>query len=310
MKFFAVFAAVLALAAGSPYSWSLQELSEALQNPHTNPEYIPYLEHALNQMMEDLHAGKPVAPVAVIMPTASQWTLEELSNALQSPATDPAIVPYLEDALNAMMDALFNGQQIETMPVVIPVELAPVQAGADIITAPVIATPVLPTPVLPAPVLPEMPVPEVPAPEVPAPEVPDPEGSLLPESPEPSPEVVIPGPIILPMPVLPEVQPEPEAVNPGPIVLPMPVLPEVQPEPEVVVPGPIVNPMPVLPVVQPEQVEEQTPQNPNGEIFNDGNVQVIVNGPEQPGVLSSIQSWFQMFLNYFSNGVQTSQQIF
>ncbi|KPJ03272.1 hypothetical protein RR46_06428 [Papilio xuthus] len=172
MKFFAVFAAVLALAAGSPYSWSLQELSEALQNPHTNPEYIPYLEHALNQMMEDLHAGKPVAPVAVIMPTASQWTLEELSNALQSPATDPAIVPYLEDALNAMMDALFNGQQIETMPVVIPVELAPVQAGADIITAPVIATPVLPTPVLPAPVLPEMPVPEVPAPEMPAPEAP------------------------------------------------------------------------------------------------------------------------------------------
>lgn len=46
------------------------------------------------------------------MPTASQWTLEELSNALQSPTTDPAIVPYLEDALNAMMDALFNGQHI------------------------------------------------------------------------------------------------------------------------------------------------------------------------------------------------------
>lgn len=60
MKFFAVFAAVLALAAGSPHAWTLQELSDALQNPHTNPEYIPYLEHALNQMMEELHAGKPV----------------------------------------------------------------------------------------------------------------------------------------------------------------------------------------------------------------------------------------------------------
>ncbi|XP_014361930.2 calphotin-like [Papilio machaon] len=170
MKFFAVFAAVLALAAGSPHTWSLQELSEALQNPHTNPEYIPYLEHALNQIMEDLHAGKPVTPVAVIMPTATQWTLEELSSALQSPATNPAMVPYLEDALNAMMDALFNGQQIETMPVVIPVELAPAQAGGSIVTAPVIATPVLPTPVLPeivapAPVLPS---PEVPAPEAPA----------------------------------------------------------------------------------------------------------------------------------------------
>ncbi|XP_014361941.2 magnetosome-associated protein MamJ [Papilio machaon] len=123
-----------------------------------------------------------------------------------------------------------------------------------------------------------------------APVRPDPEGLPLPESPEPSPEVVIPGPIVLPMPVLPEVQPEPEVVIPGPIVLPMPVLPEVQPEP-------------VL-------VEEEASQNPNGEIFNDGNVQVIVNGPEQPGVLSSIQSWFQMFLNYFSNGVQTTQQIF
>ncbi|KPJ12496.1 hypothetical protein RR48_04391 [Papilio machaon] len=145
-----------------------------------------------------------------------------------------------------------------------------------------------------------------------APVRPDPEGLPLPESPEPSPEVVIPGPIVLPMPVLPEVQPEPEVVIPGPIVLPMPVLPEVQPEPEVVIPGPIVLPMPVLPEVQPEPVlvEEQASQNPNGEIFNDGNVQVIVNGPEQPGVLSSIQSWFQMFLNYFSNGVQTTQQIF
>ncbi|XP_013137172.1 PREDICTED: calphotin-like [Papilio polytes] len=173
MKFFAVFAAVLALAAGSPHAWTLQELSDALQNPHTNPEYIPYLEHALNQMMEELHADKPVAPVAVIMPTASQWTLEELSNALQSPTTDPAIVPYLEDALNAMMDALFNGQHIETMPVVIPVELAPVQAGSPIITAPVIATPVLPTPILPEVVpAPVIPSPEVPAPEVPAPEAP------------------------------------------------------------------------------------------------------------------------------------------
>ncbi|XP_013136990.1 PREDICTED: actin cytoskeleton-regulatory complex protein PAN1-like [Papilio polytes] len=142
------------------------------------------------------------------------------------------------------------------------------------------------------------------------PERPDVEGLPLPELLEPSPEVVVPGPIVLPMPVLPEVQPEPEVV-PGPIIVPMPVLPEEQAEPEVV-PGPIVLPMPVLPIVQPEPevVEESVPQIPNGEIFNDGNVQVIVNGPEQPSVLSSIQSWFQMVLNYFSNGVQTSQQIF
>lgn len=67
MKFFAVFAAVLALAAGTPWSWTLNELSMAIQNPDTNPEYLPYLEHALNQLMEDIFAGKPVVKLYFVL---------------------------------------------------------------------------------------------------------------------------------------------------------------------------------------------------------------------------------------------------
>lgn len=39
-------------------------------------------------------------------------TLQELDQALSSPATNPATVPYLEYALNQYMDALITGQQL------------------------------------------------------------------------------------------------------------------------------------------------------------------------------------------------------
>ncbi|CAH2042561.1 unnamed protein product, partial [Iphiclides podalirius] len=170
MKFFAVFAAVLALAAGAPWSWTLEELSSALQNPETNPEYLPYLEHALNQIMENIYAGNPVTPVAVVMPTTTTWTLEELSAALEDPTTNPALVPYLESALNEIMHALHSGQQISSIPVVIPVGLTPVQVEAPVGPAPAPVSPVIPTPVVPTPVIP---TPVVPTPVLPvAPESP------------------------------------------------------------------------------------------------------------------------------------------
>ncbi|CAG5029580.1 unnamed protein product [Parnassius apollo] len=123
----------------------------------------------------------------------------------------------------------------------------------------------------------------------------------IPVLPEPVPEVV-PMPVLLPEPVLPEV------VAPEPVVLPEPVLPEAT-LPEPVLPEYV--PQPAVSEVEnnPEIIEETAPEIPNGEIFNDGNVQVSVNVPDETGVFTTIQTWLQLFLNYFNNGVQTTQQI-
>lgn len=54
-------------------------------------------------------AGAAVSPI-----TTSEWTLAELSAAIENPATDPATLPYLEQALNEIMDSLMaGGQQVK-----------------------------------------------------------------------------------------------------------------------------------------------------------------------------------------------------
>ncbi|XP_026763136.2 magnetosome-associated protein MamJ-like [Galleria mellonella] len=121
------------------------------------------------------------------------------------------------------------------------------------------------------------------------------------------------------------VEPEPESVPP-PIVLPEPVLPEENPSsiavhPVLVIPDHILNPIDLdpLPIAPPEPEVVETPvevlpvpapQVPDGEIYNDGLVQVTLNAPEESGVLATLQSWLSLAINYFSNGVQTTQQIF
>lgn len=60
MKFFTVFVALLSVAFANPGSWSLNQLSEAIQNPSTDPAVLPYLEQALNEMMDALFAGEPM----------------------------------------------------------------------------------------------------------------------------------------------------------------------------------------------------------------------------------------------------------
>lgn len=59
MKFFAVIATLVAVAAAAPVitTWSLHEIDAALQNPNTDAVLIPYLEHGLNMIMDALHAG-------------------------------------------------------------------------------------------------------------------------------------------------------------------------------------------------------------------------------------------------------------
>ncbi|XP_046970152.1 magnetosome-associated protein MamJ-like [Vanessa cardui] len=146
---------------------------------------------------------------------------------------------------------------------------------------------------------------------------PEPAPVLLPAPVLPEVESVpVPSPVLLPAPVLPEIESLPV---PDPVLLPAPVLPEVVPVPT---PSPVLLPAPVLPVVVPEpepveeptlpviveEAEESAPQIPTGEIYNDGTVQVTLNAPEQ-SYLASLQSWFSMVLNYISNGITTTQQI-
>lgn len=120
----------------------------------------------------------------------------------------------------------------------------------------------------------------------------------LPVVPEPAPLPEL-EPVILPQPILPGVVPEP-------VELPTPELPVIQPGPDTIVPPP--GPVPPLEVVDELEVVE-VPQIPNGEIFNDGNVQITVNTPNESGIIPTLQNWLQIFLNYFNNGVQTNQQI-
>ncbi|CAH0590142.1 unnamed protein product [Chrysodeixis includens] len=185
--------------------------------------------------------------------------------------------------------------EVVPSPVVLPAPVAPEVNPAPVVLPAPAAPEVVPSPVvLPAPVAPEV----NPAPVVlPAPVAPE----------------VVPSPVVLPAPVAPE-------VNPAPVVLPAPVAPEVVPAPVVLpppvapevvpVPSPVVLPAPVAPeVVIAEELPAPAPQFPEGEVYNDGLVQVQVNGPEDAGVLATLSSWMSMVINYFNNGAATSQQI-
>ena len=86
-----------------------------------------------------------------------------------------------------------------------------------------------------------------------------------------------------------------------PILLPSSVVEPEHPIP--VIPEPIVMPPPAVPEVagQPEQLPVAAPQM-NGQMYSDpsGHVQVQYNGPEEPGMLATLQDWFQVVVNYFS----------
>jgi glutamate racemase len=56
MKFFAVFAAIVAVACATPSGWTLQKVSDALQNPLTGP-LKPAMEKALDSMMDGVFHG-------------------------------------------------------------------------------------------------------------------------------------------------------------------------------------------------------------------------------------------------------------
>ncbi|KAH9635794.1 hypothetical protein HF086_002354 [Spodoptera exigua] len=112
-------------------------------------------------------------------------------------------------------------------------------------------------------------------------------------------DLSVPEPVVIPAPAAPEVEAEP-------VVIPSPEAPEIVPEPivmpspaapEVVDPEPVVVPSPVAPEVE----EAPVAAHYNGEVYNDGLVQVQYNGPTEPTMFSTFQSWFNVVLNYFSS---------
>ncbi|XP_039759556.1 cytadherence high molecular weight protein 1-like [Pararge aegeria] len=166
MKFFVAFAALIAVAVANPlYTWSLADLTEAVNNPNTNPALLPYLQFALSELTNTIANG--IAVDAIVVPTPadleeysapSSWTLQELSQALQDPHTKPEYVPALEAALDSLMSALASGQNVNSIVVNMPVQNIEIE----------------PIPVFPEPEIqePEIPVPEIPAIVLPAPETP------------------------------------------------------------------------------------------------------------------------------------------
>ncbi|GBP90168.1 hypothetical protein EVAR_67989_1 [Eumeta japonica] len=178
MKFLAVFALFVCAAYGAAVpvapaiatEWTQAELSQALMDPATDPALLPYLEHAFNQMMYALWNGTPMQTIVVSIPMdlllkpepevaapvevapapaiATEWTQAELSEALNDPATDPALLPYLEHAFNQMMDALWAGNPMESITVSIPMDLL-LKPEPEVPAAPVEA-PVAPVEAAPA----------------------------------------------------------------------------------------------------------------------------------------------------------------
>ncbi|XP_069361453.1 uncharacterized protein [Maniola hyperantus] len=154
MKFFVAFAALIAVATANPLNtWSLADLTEAVNNPNTNPTLLPYLQFALNELKNTIANG--IAD-SIVVPTPalideynapSSWTLQELSEALQNPQTNPAIVPFLEDALDHLMDAIFSDMNVNAIVINLPAD-----------NVEIIPVPILPEPEIPEPELPEKPV--------------------------------------------------------------------------------------------------------------------------------------------------------
>lgn len=143
------------------------------------------------------------------------------------------------------------------------------EANEPIVTDPVI---IQPEPVLPEVIPPEVIPPAVVLPEITEPEV-IPPPIVLPEIPEPE---VIPDPIILPEPVGPQ-PPGPEVISPV--------------DPDIIVLPDEFTPSEVLPV-------------PSGIIYNDGVVDVTVNGPTDYNIMGTLKDWFDVVINYITNGTQ------
>lgn len=126
-----------------------------------------------------------------------------------------------------------------------------------------------------------------------------------------TPSVVDASPVVPETPIVVDASPEsPTVVDASPVIPETPAVVDVAPEVPAVVD--VVPEAPVSPVevVEVEAIPEPAAQEAlNGEIYNDGMVQVQVNYPQEAGVIGTLKSWVSLALNYFQSGVPTSQQI-
>ncbi|XP_045452722.1 uncharacterized protein LOC123661826 [Melitaea cinxia] len=128
MKFFAVFAAIVAVAVAVPLetSWTLQELSETLSNPHVNPAIVPYLEDALNTFMQALHDGHSFESISVILPAdVAIFEYPEVEPVIPAPVLPEAV--EIPSQFSPLVKLIIN---VNSQQAPAPVEVNPVDVIA------------------------------------------------------------------------------------------------------------------------------------------------------------------------------------
>ncbi|KAL4718149.1 hypothetical protein ACJJTC_012419, partial [Scirpophaga incertulas] len=117
--------------------FTLSQLNAALSNPAISSSiFKPYLEEALNEMMSQLFAGHDLDTIEVHLPAfqLSYWSLQEIDAALSDATTMPAIVPYLKNALDAIMDDLIHGGKRSSIVVAMPLDVVTTPEAPSIAT--------------------------------------------------------------------------------------------------------------------------------------------------------------------------------
>ncbi|KAJ8718004.1 hypothetical protein PYW07_005934 [Mythimna separata] len=129
--------AVVPSPSGGP-TWTIPELTAAIHNPETKQEYMPALLQAYSFVGLQNQTGELLETVQVAIPALdiSTWTQADLNEALKSPATKAALMPYLEKAHKELMEALEKGETRETIHIVTPVGLIPPKGDYEYLIKP------------------------------------------------------------------------------------------------------------------------------------------------------------------------------
>ncbi|KAF9424937.1 hypothetical protein HW555_000238 [Spodoptera exigua] len=115
---------LLAVASSYPTvkTWTLSELSAAIENKKGGRDIMPYLETALNEIMYGLFTGNTDSIHAAI-PSPSggdTWTVEEVKQALKDPNIKPEFLPALLEAQGFVERKNETGELEEPVEVLIP----------------------------------------------------------------------------------------------------------------------------------------------------------------------------------------------
>ncbi|XP_030031820.1 uncharacterized protein LOC115448514 [Manduca sexta] len=105
MDMFTIILACISVAAGSPTvkTWTLDELSTAIQLNQTDNDMKPYLADALNMIMLAIFTGENSESIQALIPSpsgGSQWTHAELNEAIKDPTTNDEFRRFMRRALH------------------------------------------------------------------------------------------------------------------------------------------------------------------------------------------------------------------